>query len=261
MTTTITIANSKGGVGKTTSTVMFSYLLAKEGKKVLTIDFDPQADCTKMLYKTYNYHEIEQPSFYECIKDKDLKKAIVQLSNNHYHIPAHRDLLGFDRYVYSITTNLNKTSFFLDFLLEPLKEEYDFIFIDVPPTTSEKTNNAMVTSDYSVIIMQTHQHSYEQSIDFVTYLSEMQIYNPEIDLLGVVPYFVKKDGKVDKDVLKDANDWFGDSMFNNNIYDRQRVKLFAKNGIKNEDHHDQNTIDMYKKILEEIIERIEEENE
>ncbi|MFC5714404.1 ParA family protein [Thalassorhabdus alkalitolerans] len=260
MATTITIANSKGGVGKTTCCVMFSYLLAQRGFNVLTIDFDPQADCSKMLFKTYQgTEEEEKPSFYESIQSERLEEAIVSLTDHHDILPSDRDLLGFERYVYSQTVDVSKTSFFLDYLLEPLKETYDFIFIDVAPTTSEKTNNAVVASDYALIVMQTHQHSYEQSTSFVDYLREMAEYNPELDLLGVVPYYIKKEGKIDNEVLEEAKEWFGDLLFTTPIYARERVKLFSKQGVKNNDRHDQQAIRMYDAVLDEILEKVGEE--
>lgn len=258
MTKVITFANFKGGVGKTTAATLFSYLLEKQGKKVLLVDFDPQYNATEIMFKTFNYESKIDISLYESIKEQDLSKAVINLSPNLDVLPSEIDLVGFPAHLYALTDDKEKRFYLLDFLLRQVKDAYDFVIIDVPPTISDFTNNALVASDYVALIMQTHQQSFAASVKFIDYLKDLQKYNPEIDLIGVVPYLVKKSGKVDNEVLEDAKAIFKDTLFNNQIMKRERIKLFSKSGITNEDMHDAAVLEMYQKVVSECMERIEE---
>lgn len=257
MAKTITFANFKGGVGKTTTSVMTSYVLNKLGKKVLLVDLDPQHSATDIIFKTYGIDTKEYDSIFQGLVAKDLSGCIYEMEENLHLIPSDLDLVGFSRQLYSTTKDLDKLPLFINLLLEDIKENYDYILIDVPPTISDITNNAIVASDYVVLVMQTHEQSFNASLQFVDYLREMQTYNANIDLLGVVPYMIDVRGKVDKEIMVDAKEVFGDVLFKNKIMNRQRIKQFGRTGIKNEDSHDASVIGMYADFVNEFIERIE----
>lgn len=105
--------------------------------------------------------------------------------------------------------------------------------------------------------MQTHQQSFASTVKFIDYLRDIQEVNPDIDLLGVIPYLVKKRGKIDNEVLEEASSIFKKRMFSNHIMQRERIKLFSKNGITNEDMHDKSVLEMYQHVVDEFLERIE----
>ncbi|EJR93257.1 hypothetical protein IKE_05923 [Bacillus cereus VD196] len=258
MSKVITFANFKGGVGKTTAATLFVYLLEKKGYKVLLLDFDPQYNATEIMFKTYNFNSNIKTSLFEGIQQQDLSSAIITLSENVDVLPSELDLVGFPAHLYELTDDKEKRFYLLDFLLRQIKESYDFIIIDVPPTISDYTNNAIVASDYVALIMQTHQQSFAASVKFIDYLRDLQNYNSDIDLIGVIPYLVTKKGKVDIEVLEDAKRIFQNTLFNNQIMKRERIKLFSKNGITNEDMHDMAVLEMYQKVVNEFMERIEE---
>lgn len=257
MVKTVTFANFKGGVGKTTTSVMTAYILSKQGKKVLLVDLDPQHNATDIIFKTYDIDTKEYDSIFEGVLKKDLSNYIYEMDKNLHLIPSDLDLVGFSRHLYSSTKDLDKLPFFIDTLLRDIKENYDYVLIDVPPTISDITNNAIVASDYVLLVMQTQEQSFNASIQFIDYMREMQAYNPKIDLLGVVPYMIDIRGKVDKAVMKDAKEIFGDVLLENTIMTRQRIKQFGRSGIKNEDTHDATVISMYADIVEELTGRIE----
>lgn len=256
MSKTVTFANFKGGVGKTTASVMFSYLLNKRGKKVLLIDLDPQHHATDIIFKTYGIETKEYNSVFDGIQKKDLSESIYEMDDNLHLIPSDIDLVGFTRYLYSVTRDINKQPFFLDSLLRDIRGNYDYVFIDVPPTISELTNNAIVASDSVVLIMQTHHQSYTSAIEFIDYLRDMQNYNSDIDLLGVIAYMMDAKGKVDNEIVDDAREIFGDILFKNRILTRQRIKRFGRNGIKNEDAHDEKVLTMFEEVINEFAERV-----
>lgn len=107
------------------------------------------------------------------------------------------------------------------------------------------------------MVMQTQEQSYSSSLKFVSYLQGLRRdYNNSFDLLGIMAYLVKKDGPVDHEVLKAANQAFGKALFHGNVFQRERVKRFGKNGIKNRDLWDKRALYMYKVVLDEAISRI-----
>ena len=257
MSKVVTFANFKGGVGKTTANVMFSYIMSRLNKKVLVIDLDPQHNATEILFKTYNIETKEYSSVFEGITSRDLSKVIYAIDKNLHIIPSDIDLVGFAQHLYSVTRDKSKQPFLLDYLLSDIKDEYDYIFIDVPPTISEITNNAVCASDYVLLILQTQEQSLGASFQFIDYLRGMQAYNPDIDLLGVVAYLVDSRGSVDNEVIAEAKEMFGDILFDNKIMNRQRIKRFGKYGITDYDIHDKNAIDMFAKVVQEFTERID----
>lgn len=257
MTKTVTFANFKGGVGKTTASVMFSYLLQKMGKKVLLVDFDPQYNATEIIFNTFDIDKKVKVSLFEAITEQNLSKGIMKVTPTLDILPSELDLVGFPMHLYSLTSNKEKRFFFLNFLLDEIKSAYDYVIIDVPPTISDFTNNAIVASDYTLLIMQTHQQSFGAAVKFIDYLRDLQVYNRKIDLIGVIPYLMHKRGKVDNEVIVDAKKIFKDTLFEKCILRRERVKLFGKNGIKEDDMHDLEVLSMYQEVVEEFLERVE----
>lgn len=257
LTKTITFGNFKGGVGKTTSTSMFSYLLANQGKNVLAIDFDPQANMTNFLFKTFNVSNIDgYTSIYEALEKEDLSKGVLPLSDNLDIIPSDVDLVAFQDV---LPKSKEKKHYYLDYLLEKVKDNYEYILIDVPPTISEFTNNSLVASDFTLIIMQTEPDSLSGAVSFNDYVNGMKSFNPELKTVGILPYLKKKRSKIDEYILNislsDQLD-IKDIVFKNHIYTRERVKRFRINGISNEDYHDKNVFKMYQKALNELIDKM-----
>ncbi|MFS0905716.1 ParA family protein [Priestia aryabhattai] len=256
MTKTITFANFKGGVGKTTASVMFSYIMNKQGKKVLLVDLDPQHNATDIIFKTYGIDSKEYNSVFDGIASKDLSQCIYGVDDNLHIIPSDLDLVGFSQYLYSHTKDKRKQSFVLDRLLSEVKGDYDYVFIDVPPTISELTNNAVVASDYVLLILQTHEQSFDASLQFIEYLRDMQEYNSDIDLLGAVAYLVDSRGIVDNEIIQEAENVFKNILFKNKIMNRQRIKRYGRYGITNVDTHDENAIAMFESVVNEFLERV-----
>lgn len=257
MTTVITFGNFKGGVGKTTATAMFSYLLSNKNKKVLAIDFDPQANMTNFLFKSFDAPvDKGYITLFEAMKNENLSKATVSLSHTLDIIPSDIDLIAFQEL---LPNDEKKKHYLLDHVLKDIRNDYDYILIDVPPTISEFTNNALVASDYTLIIMQTEPDSLSGAISFKDYAEGMQTFNPLIKIAGILPYLKKKSSKIDEYILNISlsdNLEIRDIVFNNHIYSRERVKRFRINGITNQDHHDKNVFKMYQKVLNELLEKI-----
>ncbi|MGH2016901.1 ParA family protein, partial [Aerococcus urinaeequi] len=156
------------------------------------------------------------------------------------------------------TKHLSKT-------LRPIKDEYDFIIIDTPPTISLYTDNALMASDQVVIVMQTQERSLDGALGYVIYLNQLiENYDADYDVLGILPVLLKNTSKVDKNILNRATEEFGENnMFENVIKNMERLKRYDVMGIGDPnlttdyDRHDKDVFKIYENITNELLERLE----
>ena len=144
-------------------------------------------------------------------------------------------------------------------MLEKIKHKYDYIFIDVPPMSIEVTKNAVVASDYVLIALQTQERSLTGAENYVNELVKLkEQYNLDIEVVGILPVLLKNNGKVDQYIMENAREVFGEeNLFKNIVPQMERIKRFDVNGITERDRHDLNVIELYEKISDELLERIE----
>lgn len=262
----ISINNFKGGVSKTSTLCGLAYILAeKKGYKVLVVDFDPQADATELLIRTFDKTKLPNalndephPNIFDGLKHGNVEDTILSLSDNIDIIPSDFDLIGLSDYLtnkYRYKDTHDKVKELSEFL-KPIKENYDFIFIDTPPTISDFSNNAIYACDYSLIIMQTHRRSYRAVEKFLVHMVDFQeTYRTDFDVLGIIPVMFSKNTKTDTITLQDAeSDWKG-YVFKNIIKAMERVKYWDEFGITDEDHWDRQALDQYQSLAEEFLEK------
>lgn len=145
----ISIANQKGGVGKTTTTINLSACLAEKNKKVLTIDIDPQGNTTRGL--GVEKSKLEHTSYELLLGESTLEDTILpNIYENLSLIPADVDLAGAEVELIGV----ENSSFILKKYLDEIRDDYDFIIIDCPPSLSILTVNALSASDTILVPIQ-----------------------------------------------------------------------------------------------------------
>ncbi|EEJ43365.1 ParA family protein [Leuconostoc mesenteroides] len=264
MTKVITTGNFKGGVGKTTNSVMLSYTLSKMDKKVLLIDLDPQANATDLLLTTMTNIYKKKPDFketlFESIKSNNPKEALINVKDNFDLLPSYSDLQNYERFLYDNFSDDYSQDHHLTNFISKIKNEYDFVFLDIPPQLNKFTDNALVASDFVIVILQTQERALKGAEKYIDHLLALQDdYNLDIDLLGILPVLQQNGSELDLDVLQDATESFGDNnIFKTHIKQMNRLKRFDRTGITDntKDIHDKRIHAIYSELIAETLERI-----
>lgn len=264
----LSFANFKGGVGKTTTTALVSYNLAKMGFKTLVIDFDAQANLTSLFLKTKAPANSEEIITIE----RGLMSAInddIPLTEVTIEITEHLDLIAnavdFSFYPRFLERNFEKEIDRISFFrkkIEPLRELYDYIFIDVPPTLSLLNDTAFYACDQIIVVLQTQERSLTGAEVFIQYLQETLVdeFHSRVDIAGILPVLSKKGGAVDEYVLEAIKEGFGEeNLFNEKVQIMERLKRFDVTGITDNDKdiHDIRVHEKFTSIAKEILNRIE----
>jgi len=267
----ITFGNFKGGTGKTTNSAMMAYILSKLGYKTLLADLDPQANATSLYLHTKqritNNIVTFDKTLMSAIADEDLSDIIIEIKENLFLLPSFADFTSYPLFLEKKFPNsqLNRVTF-LNELMTNIKDDYDFILVDVPPTLSTYTDSALLASDYTIIVLQTQERSLVGAEAYVGYLQELiDNYNADFDILGVLPVLLKNNSKVDEATLNTAKDKFGEeNLFKNVVKNMERLKRYDIIGIVDPDSdtkydiHDKRVMELYKRVTQEMLKRLEE---
>lgn len=265
MTEILTVGNLKGGVGKTTTATQLAFELSNRGYKVLLADLDPQANSTNILLKTkLNFNKDANTtiisSLMESIKNKDLSKSLISITDHLDLLGSSADFALFPRFMEQEDRNyLNRVKIF-DKLLKPLKDAYNYVIVDVPPTISLITDCALYASDWVLIVVQTQQQSADGASSFLDYIQNDvidQFKAPNLDLIGFLAVMLEKKSSVDQTVLYNLKAKFGDdNVLNTIVPHMSRLKRFGLTGITTTGYYDKQVAKVYSKVTDEILERI-----
>lgn len=213
MSRVIAFANQKGGVGKTTTCVNMSSFMALMGKKVLIVDLDPQGNATSNLglEKSGTMNSIYQVMSESCnVKDAIYSTTIKNLSM----IPSNIDLAGVEvELVY-----MKNREYVIKNIFEEIKNDYDFITIDCPPSLGLLTINAFTASDSVIIPIQCEFFALEglsQLMNTIRLVKKKL--NPNIAIDGVVLTMRDTRSNLGKQVAEEISKFFGGSVFSVHI--------------------------------------------
>lgn len=255
MTDIITVGNYKGGVGKSSITEIFAFLLDKEyKKKVLLIDTDPQMNLSDKVRRTFDVDAKPKKQLMQAIENQTIEDALVTINDNIDLLVGDWQIEKFHQHVSELP---KQAQFYLLYTLtKDLVKNYDYVLIDTRPSTDIMTNNAVAMSDYVLIVAKTEQDSFTSSQRYYKYLSEMTEYNENLKLLGVIQYLVNTRGSTDRKIMKDFADLFEDDVLDSVIRSSERVKTWGYHGITTEYAHDKKTMKMYQDALDEILKKL-----
>ncbi|MFC2149836.1 ParA family protein, partial [Candidatus Auribacterota bacterium] len=210
MTKVISIANQKGGVGKTTTAVNLSAILSKAEKKVLLIDFDSQGNATSGVGVRLSEGQKTVCDFLNEGQDK--KSCLYKTSfENLELIPSQKNLAGVEIEL----VNMEKREGFLKKALEEIKHEYDYIIIDCPPSLGLLTINALVASDSVIIPIQTEYYALEGLSQFISTIDLIKnSMNPNLIIEGILLTMSDIRTKLSKEVINEVKNYFQDKVYN-----------------------------------------------
>lgn len=236
----ISFGIQKGGAGKTTTTAMTAYHLTKKGYKVLAVDFDSQGNLTHFLSQRDPYDFLHRTVFEAC-KERDPRPYIVELNDKLHLLPAEDFLSKFANwllvdYPKVLRAEENKDPYapskVLKETLSKVKDEYDYILIDLPPNLGEQTINGMAASDYLVPIMQTEPFC---KLALERYLETLEVsisvLNPETRLLGILTSLVDVRTNIASHLLEITKEEYGELIFNTTIRRRVTILEYSYEGI------------------------------
>lgn len=253
----ISIAIQKGGSGKTTTAINLAAALQRHGKKVLLIDADPQASVSQSLGIT---DELERNLYTELVKEMkgesgNLGDVIIKTESGLEIVPSSIDLAGAELELVSVYGREQVFSWMLD----TLKNDYDFIFIDCPPAIGMLTVNALVASDYVLLPLQAEFLPLKGLRSFIQHYKLIKTkLNRNLEILGFILTRYDERKTMNRQVCKSVEDEFGQKVFHTHI--RNNIQLAkaqeAGTDIFNFDSHSHGAED-YEKIATEFLTKLE----
>jgi len=207
----ISISNQKGGVGKTTTAVNLGASLAVAEKRVLVVDLDPQGNATSGVGITPNGSTSYEFMLGAATESESIQKTLLGFLDI---MPSDRRLAGAEIEL----VGENQREHFLKRALRPLKDRYDFIVIDTPPSLGLLTLNALTAADSVLIPIQCEYYALEGLSQLLSTVQLVQrSLNPELRLEGVLLTMYDRRLKLSNQVAEEAIDFFGETVYETKI--------------------------------------------
>ena len=253
---TIAVANQKGGVGKSTTAINLSACLAEQGKKVLTIDMDPQGNTTSGLGVDKNQAEntvyeliLDESELSDCIYSSVMENLSVIPSNINLS-GAEIELIGFENKEYLLKSKLDM-----------IKDNYDYIIIDCPPSLNLLTINAMTAADSVIVPIQCEYYALEglsQLIHTIDLIKERL--NPKLEIEGVVFTMYDARTNLSLQVVENVKGYLHQNIYKTIIPRNVRLAEAPSHGLPINLYDSKSAgAEAYRELAQEVLHKGEEE--
>ncbi len=221
----IAFSNQKGGVGKTTTCVNMSAYLASLGKKVLLVDMDSQGNATTGL--GFDKSKLDKSVYNVVIEDESIKNVCKKTKiDGLYLVPSSIDLAGAEVEL----VNMQKRDKKLKDAIDKVKDDYDYITIDCPPSLGLSTMNSLIAADSVIIPMQAEYYSLEGLGQLLNTIKLVSKINTKLKIDGVVITMYDKRALVSRQIYAEIKKFFGKTLFDTIIPRNIRVSEAPSHG-------------------------------
>ncbi|MDN6162141.1 MAG: AAA family ATPase [Atopostipes sp.] len=251
----ISIANQKGGVGKTTTTINLGASLAKLGKKVLLIDSDAQGNASSGL--GISKGEVEEDIYDILINEQSAEKVILSSSRENVDIiPASIELAGAEVEL----SSFKKREMRLKKAIDPIRNQYDYILIDCPPSLGHLTLNAFTASDSVLIPVQCEYYALEGLSQLLNTIRLVQKhFNKNLKIEGVLLTMLDRRTNLGYEVVEEVKKYFHEKVYETIIPRNVRLSEAPSHGLSIVDY-DASSIGgkTYEDLAKEVLEANDE---